>query len=58
VDEEQKDHEIVDILQIRQKPSEPIYSFMETVGKQRIRVEDVGFQPNDVITRKAFMDGI
>jgi len=46
VDEDQKDHEIVDFMQIKQKPSEPLYSFIEI------------FEPNDVITRKTFMDGL
>jgi hypothetical protein len=56
VDEDQKDHEIVDFLQIKQKSSEAAYSFIERFQKQRLRVEDMGFEPNDVITRKTFMD--
>ena len=56
VDEDQKDHEIVDFLQIKQKPSEPVYSFIERFEKQRLRAEDMGFEPNDVITTKTFMD--
>ena len=58
VDEDQKDHEIVDFLQIKQKPSEPVYSSIERFEKQRLRAEDMGFEPNDVITRKTFMDGL
>jgi len=56
VDEDHKDHEIVDFLQIKQKPSEPVYSFIERFEKQRLRAEDMGFEPNDVITTKTFMD--
>ena len=55
-DEDQKDHEIVDFLQIKQKPSEPLYSVIERFEKQRLRAEDMGFEPNDVITTKTFMD--
>ena len=29
MDEDQKDHEIVDFLQIKHKPSEPVYSSIE-----------------------------
>jgi len=58
VDEDQKDHEIVDFLQIKQKPSEPVYSIIERFKKQRLRAEDMGFEPHDVITRKTFMDGL
>ena len=56
VDEDQKGHEIVDFLQIKEKPSEPVYSFLERFEKQRLRAKDMGFDPNDVITRKTFMD--
>jgi hypothetical protein len=58
VDEDQKDHEIVDFLQIKQKPSEPVYSFIKRFEKQRLRTEDMVFEPDDVITRKTFMDGL
>jgi hypothetical protein len=58
VDEGQKDHEIVDFLQIKQKPSEPVSSFIERFEKQHLRAADMGFEPNDVITRKTFMDGL
>jgi hypothetical protein len=54
--EDQKDHEIVDFLQIKQRPSEPVYSLIERFEKQRLRAKDMGFDPNDVITRKTFMD--
>jgi hypothetical protein len=46
----------VDFLQIKQKPSEPVYSFIERFEKQHLRAEDMGFEPNFVITRKTFMD--
>ena len=36
MDMDQKDHEIVDFLQIKQKPSEPVYSFIERFEKQRL----------------------
>jgi hypothetical protein len=58
VDEDQKDHEIVDLLQIKQKPSEPVYSLIERFEKQCLRAEDMDFEPNYVITRKTFMDGL
>jgi hypothetical protein len=58
VDEDQKDHEIVDFLKIKQKHSEPVYSFMERFEQQRLRAENMGFEPNDVMTRKTFMDGL
>jgi len=48
----QKDHEIVDFVQIT------VYSFIERFEKQRLRAEDMCFEPNDVITRKTFMDGL
>jgi hypothetical protein len=57
VDEDQKDHEIEDFLQIKQKPSKPVYSFIERFEKQRLRAEDMGFEPNDVIPGKlSWMD--
>jgi len=58
VDEDHNDPEIVDSLQIKQKPSEPVYSFIERFEKQRLRAEDMDFEPNDVISRKTFMDGL
>jgi hypothetical protein len=56
VDEDQKDHEIVDFLQVKQKPSEPVYSFIKRFDGQRLVAEDMGFEFNDVISRKTFMD--
>ena len=41
VDEDQKNHDIVDFLQIKQKPSEPVYSFIERFEKQRLRAENM-----------------
>jgi hypothetical protein len=58
VDEDRKDHEIVEFQQIKQKPSEPVYFLIERFEKQRLRAEDMSFEPNDVITRKTFMDGL
>jgi len=58
VDEDQKDHEIVDFLQINQKASEPVYFLIERFEKQRLHAEDMSFEPNDAITRKTFMDGL
>jgi hypothetical protein len=40
----------VDFLQIKQKPSEPVYPFIERFDNQRLRAEDMGFEPNNVIT--------
>jgi hypothetical protein len=57
VDENQKVHDIVDFLQIQLKSSDPIYTFSERFEKQRLRAEDIGFESNDIITRKTFMDG-
>ena len=45
-------------LQIKQNPSEPIYPFIEKFEKQLLRAEDMGFENNDIITRKTFMDGL
>jgi hypothetical protein len=56
--DDQKDHEIVDFLQIKQKSSEPIYCFIEKFEEQRLRAEDMGFEPHDISTRKTFMDGL
>jgi hypothetical protein len=45
----------VDFLQI-DKTSGTIYSFIDTFEKQRLRAEDMSFDPNDVITRQTCMD--
>jgi len=52
VDEDQKDNEIADFLQIKHKPFEPIYSFTERFEKQLLRAKNIGFEPNDVIARR------
>ena len=45
VDEEQKDQEIVDFLQIKQKSSEKFYSFIERFEKQCHKPEIWFFNP-------------
>jgi hypothetical protein len=58
VDEDQKNHEIEDFLQIKQISSEPIYSFIERFENQRLQAEDMGFEPNDAISRKIFIESL
>jgi len=52
VREDQKDHEIVDFLKIKQKPSEPVYSFIERFEKQHLRTEDMSFESRPTNTER------
>jgi len=58
IDEDQKDHECEEFLEIKQFSHEPVSACIDRFEARKLQAEDLGLLQNDIITEKTFLDGL
>ena len=58
IDEEQKDHEYEEFLEIKQFSHETVSAYIDRFEARKLQTQDLGLPQNDIITKKTFLDGL